>query len=75
MKTLAELVKMNYTFSEYIQGKFIYEADDKSFKLLIPLDEIGQGNLLCHEKGITLMKWIKQYIKFMEGRDYGHFRT
>jgi hypothetical protein len=42
MKTLAELVKMNYTFSEYIQGKFIYEADDKSFKLLIPLYEIGQ---------------------------------
>ena len=63
MKTLAELVKLNYNFTEFRHNKFFFVSEDNSF-LSVPYEELGGANIHAFEKGIVLMKWIRKQINF-----------
>ena len=67
---------MNYKLKELILEKAVMRYVDKEdawfitdktgFLFPVPLNEIGDAVLHSTEKGITLMKWIKRHIKYVE---------
>lgn len=63
MKTLAELVKLNYYFTEFRHNEFFFVSEDDRFALSVPYEELGGANIHAFEKGIVLMKWIRKQIK------------
>jgi hypothetical protein len=66
MKLLTELAKKNYCFERFYNKQFIFTSEDGSYTVFIPEEDIGNGDILAYEKGISLLKWIKKQIDLIE---------
>lgn len=59
---LKDLIKDNYvTFLSYKKGFFYYNI--KNYIFPVPVDDIGDGELLHTDKAIMFMRWIRKAIQ------------
>lgn len=55
------------TFTRYKHGCLWYVTQDKEFEFPVPAGDIdGEAELHTTERAMSLMKWIKKHIDFIE---------
>lgn len=63
---LKDLILENAVLNYVDKNEAWFVTDITGFHFPVPLNEIDDGVLHAKEKAITLMKWIRAHIKYIE---------
>jgi len=61
---LIDRVKLDYVFHRYVDNSLVYYSSiDPDWEVRVPVKDLKGAVLHYEEKGLTLMKWIRQRME------------
>lgn len=70
--TIKQVMREYATFTRYEDNKLWYQIswlDNEDhphlFDFPVPVDDAGGGSFTSHERALTLMRWLRKHIEFL----------
>lgn len=71
---IKDVMREQAAFVKYEDGKLWYQiiySDDahtpRIFDFPVPINDVGGGSFGSHEKSLTLMRWVRKHIEYLNG--------
>lgn len=64
---MKEHIKGSCSFQYYKDGSLWYKTEATDLVFPVPIEDIGGAVFSCTEKGLLLMRYIRKWLKILEG--------